>query len=392
VHCRSRTSVGKPSGTRSWQIIPRHGLVLSALLLTLGGCGNAHEHLSVGEWREVGKAEAPISRHKGEFVVTTEREGDGPVVAAGDLVQARLLVTTPILYGADYVGRREPQVIWVWTGREPEVSSEALLADMYTFGFLGRARPRIALIGRRLHERFEIHLEPGAESSTDDIPVRAIIEMPDAKLSIGGKIGGQRAVPLDWPGLQLTDVGLGSSSARIEILQICHARLYRRSGILTQRGIVPTSGDVKYRNERKGMLGWTAVDAQCPPPQGHVRFQAGPFYYFRSRDPDLLADWSSSYLRLRPPDQHPEEWTLVEESPQEKIVERMAPLRRQIADLENQQRMAESSCQLLKECEDPHKSAARKQEIESLSSSATPQLQQLECELEKKCEESSSER
>ena len=77
---------------------------------------------------------------------------------------------------------------------------------------------------------------------------------------------------------------------------------------MTQLGIILASGDARYRTWRKGTLGWTAIDAECPPPDGHLRFQAGPFYYLNARAPALLADWSVSYRELRPPEKYPEEW------------------------------------------------------------------------------------
>jgi hypothetical protein len=177
-----------------------------AAAAALAGCGNVYEHLSMGEWREIGQAQPPIPREKGAFVVTTSVEGDGPVVRAGDLVKARVLVTTIDISGRPPKNPK-PQVIWVWTGRGPEVGREQEFADLFTFGYLGGERPRIALIGRRLHEQFEIHLEPGAENPTGDMPLRGIIDHPRSRLTISGEIGGQSAVPLEWPGLAADSTG-----------------------------------------------------------------------------------------------------------------------------------------------------------------------------------------
>jgi hypothetical protein len=353
----------------------------------LAACGNAYEHISVGEWQEVGQAQPPAPRETGAFIVTTNVEGDGPEVGAGDLVKAKVLVTTPYGYDVGYTITRDPKIIWVWTGRAPQVGEDQLLTDLYTFGYLGDERIRLTFIGRRPHEQFEIHLQPGAQSSTEEIPLRAIIDNPRSQLRVEGEIGGKFAVPLEWPGFYLSDPDklMGSSSAQIEVLAVCKARLYRRTAILTQRGLVATSGDVKYGNSRKGTLGWTAIDAQCPAPDGHIRLQAGPFYYFDAKDPWLLADWSSSYLRLRAPAEHPEEWIVLQPTAQEIINQRMVPIGRQISELSLQQRTADSNCKLLKRCEDPQKTAQRKQEYEHLTTTAVRQLKQLECELEKKC-------
>jgi hypothetical protein len=74
-------------------------LSVLAVGVALAGCGNAYEHLSMGEWREVGRAQPPIAREKGSFVGATSVSGDGPVVRAGDLVKARVAVTTVDLGG-----------------------------------------------------------------------------------------------------------------------------------------------------------------------------------------------------------------------------------------------------------------------------------------------------
>lgn len=69
-------------------------LVLLGAIGLLTGCGNAYQHLTMGEWREVGQAEAPMAPAKDAFVVTTTLDpGEGPPVQAGDLVKALVTVT-----------------------------------------------------------------------------------------------------------------------------------------------------------------------------------------------------------------------------------------------------------------------------------------------------------
>ena len=60
----------------------------------------------------------------------------------------------------------------------------------------------------------------------------------------------------------------------------------------------------------EGALGWSALEAECPEPDGRIRFQAGPFYDSESQNGNgaRLVDWDGSYKALRPPDKHPEEW------------------------------------------------------------------------------------
>ena len=101
----------------------------------LAGCGNASQHLSMGPWEEVGQAQSPIAGEQSVFEVTTLVPGDGPVVRPGDLVKAKVTVTT-----VDNQGRTRdpspPHVIWVWTGRTPQPVTGQ---DVSTYGTLGGA-------------------------------------------------------------------------------------------------------------------------------------------------------------------------------------------------------------------------------------------------------------
>jgi hypothetical protein len=385
------TRVMRAYGSSGWSVRRVCHLSMLAAVVALAGCGNAYEQLSMGRWREVGEAQLPIAKESGAFVVTTSVPGEGPVVRAGDLVKARVAVTTVDMFGSTK-NNPEPQEVWVWTGREPQVTPEQFLADVYSFGTLGSARARIALIGRHLHEQFEIHLQPWADTAARNLPLRGIIDDPLSRLAVAAQIKGQLAAPLEWPALSLRSQTGGSPSARAEILEICSARLYRRTATMTQLGVILASGDVRYGSWRKGTLGWTAIDAQCPAPDGRVRFQAGPFYYFNPHDPGLLADWGVSYRRLRPPERFPEEWRVVPKTAAEIINERMNAITTRVSVLELQQEGSEQNCQTLKKCEDPQKHEARRLERERLIEEAVRQRKQLECELEKKCEATGSAR
>jgi hypothetical protein len=286
-------------GALSEWIYPHVRWAFIAVCLALGGCGNAYEHITVGEWQEVGKAEPPIPVAKGGLVVTILTEGIGPTASPGDLVKARVrTITSP-----------NAQIVWIWTGREPGPGNwQQLAADRELFGDLGLGRTRLAFIGRRLNEQFEIQLEPGAQHG-DEFPLRGIIDDRLARLNTAVKLGGRWVAPREWPALPLAGGGMGEGAAQIEIINICKARLFRRTATLDQRGAVWSTGDAGYPTVRKGTLGWTAIDAQCPEPDGHVRFQAGPFYAGGgASDRTRLANWSGSYVRLRPPEKYPEEW------------------------------------------------------------------------------------
>lgn len=146
-------------------------VAVAVALGTLGGCGNAYQHLPMGKWQEVGRPETPVKTNEGTFVITTAVAGEGPAVAAGDLVKVRVTVTTVDPYGRTNYNPKPNQVAWVWTGRGPQTNAANRVYDMATFGELGGERPRAALIGRHLHEQFEMHLEHGADPWTGHVPV-----------------------------------------------------------------------------------------------------------------------------------------------------------------------------------------------------------------------------
>jgi hypothetical protein len=156
---------------------------------------------------------------------------------------------------------------------------------------------------------------------------------------------------------------------------------------LNQTGAISATGDAHYASARSGTLGWTAIEAQCPAPDGKVRFQAGPLYHTgESESRTWLADWSSSYLRVRPPRRHPEEWQEIVEPSWSVINERMQPLRSQLASLDGEQRRENLACEISKKCETAAQTEQRRQLRDRLLKEAIRQNKALECELEKKCE------
>lgn len=263
----------------------------------------------MGDWKEVGTAEAPEVTGIGEFQVTTLAPGEGRYAKAGDLVKAEVLVTTPRWRWAGAASPRPglPRTIWVWLGRE--AGAQPTAAEMETFGYPGAPRPRRAFIGRQLHERFRMQLTPGADSSYDPLPVNGVIGLRQSSLATVAFVDHHELQPREWPALNLREEGDGESSAEVTVLAICDARVLRRTAILRQKGLVPGGGDIQFDFNRKGTIGWTAIDAQCPAPDGHVRFEAGPFYHTPlGSDGTRLADWSATYVRKRPAERYPEEW------------------------------------------------------------------------------------
>ncbi|MFL6601276.1 MAG: hypothetical protein ACJ8R9_08075 [Steroidobacteraceae bacterium] len=263
------------------------------------------------------------------------------------------------------------------------------MVDLDTFGDLGTDRARASFIGRRLHERFEIHLEPGSADFGDRLPLRGVSEQQFSGLKVGGaEIAGKPVTRLKWPELPLATAMMNRPAAQVEILAICKARLLWRTAKLSQFGVVLATGDARYASAREGILGWTAIEAQCSAPDGKIRIQAGPFHHTGYiPHQTLLADWSSSYVKVRPPGRHPEEW---EEGPGEPawmiINRRLAPIRDRIGKLDAGQEHADVECAVTKKCEAAELTQQRRRQIDQLVHEAVQQQKALECELEKKCE------
>jgi hypothetical protein len=182
----------------------------------------------MGPWEEVGQAQSPIAGEQSSFEVTTLVPGDGPVVMPGDLIKAKLTVTTVYSQG-NTQHNPDPQVIRVWTGRTPQPETGQ---DVGTYGELGGEQPRATLIDRHLHERFQIELREVASNVIGAFPVRGFIDSRWTRLRTTAPLHGMYVGPLKWPDVDLRSFGGAEKtpSARIEILEICPgAKLYRRA-------------------------------------------------------------------------------------------------------------------------------------------------------------------
>jgi hypothetical protein len=285
-------------------------VICLAAVVALSGCGNAFEKITIGKWVEVGRSEAPETPEPadpGRFIIETTQPGNGRAVMPGDLVKARLQVTTsgeqlePLL--------RKPQTIWLWVGSEPPADTRTPRSTFAFYGSLGPAAFRKALIGRKLRETFTLRSAPGAENSSYTLPLRALAaDFPDVDgVPEFVSIAGNRVPSPTWPHVLLS---LHDSVASVEILQVCEAKLFRRTAVLRQAGIWFLWEGGGLPVVRKGELGWSMIDARCPSPEGHFRLQAGPFRTGEyGRASELLA-WPHSYVELRPPRMFPEEWFL----------------------------------------------------------------------------------
>lgn len=115
-------------------------------------------------------------------------------------------------------------------------------------------------IGRRLHEQLELQGAPDYQGNWAVLPVRVFIDYRFSRMH-GASIEGHYFETPTWPQLSLEDDAVTTTSARIEILEICHdARLYRRTATLTQYGVLFGWGDDRgHQTERQGTLGWRAL-------------------------------------------------------------------------------------------------------------------------------------
>jgi hypothetical protein len=201
------------------------------------------------------------------------------------------------------------QDVWVWVGREPRLQPGDRRPTSAAFGDLGPPRFRAALIGRRLHDKFTLR---GSFDfpSVGAVPVYAIFTSSLtyhrlAEVIVDGKVMSSPT----WPGVQLNPPrDAPDVVAHVEILQVCEATLYRRTAVMRQWGIPFRWGTGGPANVRRGELGWTMIEAHCPPPAGEVRVQAGPFFDPDPQSADELHNWPNSYADLRPPSEFPEEW------------------------------------------------------------------------------------
>jgi hypothetical protein len=241
--------------------------------LLLQGCGNLYEHLAEGEWQEAGRNESPTPPSRGDFVVSTLEQGSGATVRAGDLVYARVRVVRPSV--APHPG--EPVVFnaWLWSGASP--SDDLTLPDRDTWADLGSPALRATLVGKRVGDRYSVVLEEAAETSGQVIPLYGLLDS-------------WRSEPRNslYPSLEID-----RRPAELEILDTCPARLLRRTATLRQWGPMIRFFDSYYPTRRVGVLGWTALEAECTP--SAIRFEIGPLY-FKGHE---LLDWEASYARTR---------------------------------------------------------------------------------------------
>ena len=272
------------------------GIVIT-LCLSVCGCYNAHESIAMGEWKEVGAAESPVTSANVDATITPLAAGNGAIVKAGDLVQVRVTWNrkTNIVEGNQVTEKREVRpdttTAWLWTGREPEVVDpliaflEGASGRTSSWGYLGSPSLRAGLIGQALNSSFRFLHKPGSETT---VPLSGLI-------LAGGFFTVQSDDTLD-----------------LKIIKICRGHLYRREAVLSQMGWVPfPSTDIKV--SRRGTLRWSALEGECGPGDGKVRFQTNALYQ-PAKGETVLLDWHASFERLRPYSRFPEDYRMEKNS------------------------------------------------------------------------------
>ncbi|MFO1414066.1 MAG: hypothetical protein U1F10_09235 [Burkholderiales bacterium] len=283
---------------------PLHRRVIAiACLCVLAGCDNFHQSVAMGPWQPVDGDEpaAADEREETPIVLTEVAKGTGPRVEVGDLVRLRYLRTT---IDADKTPRSatRPQEAWVWTGREPDPNQDMA-------GNFGSPELRIALIGQRVGDQLELRVEK--RYAEIKVPRYAIAGPRSPRTGYNEFIG-------QYDALLAMQVAGGEFAwsqqawSRIEIVAACPARFFTRTARMEQWGYVPGLIGTAYDTERHGVLRWSAIEGQCPPPGGKVRFMLGPIYWrAEPRVSHGLMAWQMAYEQEHSRARHPEDYAFV---------------------------------------------------------------------------------
>jgi hypothetical protein len=278
----------------------RARLVTVLAVVACSACEN--ESLSMGQWQQVGSPRPPLVGDDHGTSIEELTSGTGPRVRPGDVVKVKVNIQVRPSPYERALTKERPATLWLWTGREPEARDYTSISS---WGDLGSPRVRAALVGRTVGTR--LSYTPGGKW-TEQLPLRGFAALPHFTLSDNGTL----QKPRSWPEVDLSNRGVWldpeARGVEIEILQACEGSLFRRSATMRQEGTILNMFEMSYVSKREGVLRWSALEGHCRQANEKVRFEIGPLYYVRGREPRMLFNWSDSYRRMRPPEDFPGEY------------------------------------------------------------------------------------
>jgi hypothetical protein len=272
-------------------------------LLALAGCDNFREKVTAEAWKSAAITEAPAPSFEGNeasIVTSVLTAGPGTQVMPGDLVHLRY--TRTVLNNDKSERTQGTEEVWVWTGREPDPGMEF-------WGKFGSPELRTTLIGRKVGEVFELRVSSKYH------------EITAPKYGIAGPVSprqGHNQFLGQYAALEPKVLAGGEfawnqpSWSAVEILNACPANFATRQGHMTQWGFVLNLFGSAWQTDRSGALRWAAIEANCPVPDGKVRFMLGPIYW--TAEPvvsGMLMAWEPSYRSARSKWIYPEDYAFV---------------------------------------------------------------------------------
>jgi len=265
-----------------------------AAVLLLAGCDNTIVNVTDSGWKPLAMNTAQLPPNP-KLPTTPIAQGAGAVVKGGDLVKLRLpngLVRpdgTPVFKDA-----------WYWTGTLPEAYSH--------YGATWPTELGALLVGRRVGDQFL--LDPQDSGPYAFQPRVTLTGMPPPQVNRKGfgVVSAFEEASSEWSLYSLR-------KSTFEILAACPVQLSVRKGEMTQWGYILNLFGMHYPVSRRGTLYWSAIDADCPAPDGRVRFMIGPIYVSPTSGNDqqayvneTLYNFDDAYSSKRPRSTYPDEY------------------------------------------------------------------------------------
>lgn len=263
-----------------------------AVGLLLAGCDNAIVSVTDSGWKPLAMNTAQLSPDP-KFSTTPIAQGSGAVVNGGDLVKLRL---------PSGLVRQDGTVVyrdaWYWTGTLSEAYSH--------YGATWPTELGALLVGRRVGEQFL--LEPQDDGPYSPHVTLTGMPPPQTNRKGFGRVVAFEESSYDWGLYTLR-------KSTFEILAACPVRLSVRKGEMTQWGYILNMFGMHYPISRRGTLYWSAIDSDCPAPDGQVRFMIGPIYVSATSGNDqeayrneTLYNFYDAYSSKRPRRSYPDEY------------------------------------------------------------------------------------